>query len=231
MRKAILTIDDSPTSLTPDIIAFLQKNDLKCIFFCTGTQLSRLPERADQIVQSGFIIGNHSFTHRAFSTLSLKECVEEISLTEAEIDKVYQRNSIARSSRYFRFPYGDKGDLLRTEIQEELLSKSIQNISGLNITYSWFWENSLNSDFDSFWTFDTLDCKLSDGTSDFTPQEILDHIEDNNPPMGGNLSVGNSDEIVLMHDNPKTNERFPKYYEILIQRIEQKGIKFIRRAS
>lgn len=231
MRKAILTIDDSPTSLTPSIIAFLQKNNLKCIFFCTGTQLSRFPERADEIVQSGFTIGNHSFTHRAFSTLSFKECIEEISLTEAEIDKVYQRNSIVRSSKYFRFPYGDKGDLLRTKIQEELLRKSIQNLSGLNITHPWFWENSFNSDFDTFWTFDTLDYKLSDGTSDFTPQEIIDHIEDNNSLVGGNLSVGNSDEIVLMHDNPNTNERFPKYYEILIQRIEKKGIRFIRRVS
>ena len=230
MREAVLTIDDSPSPITEKILEFLRLRNIECIFFCIGTKLVKYPAVADLIVNSGFTLGNHSFSHSPFSKLTLSECEQEIFKTEELIDAVYDRNYKKRKAKHFRFPYGDKGGENRKSVQEILKKINFRGIERLKIKYDWYYQNSLDSDRDVFWTFDTLDYQLSDGVSEFTMEDLVSHLEGTSPDFGGVLRKGTSDEIVLLHDHENTEAIFPRYYEEIIKRIEEFRIKFRKRA-
>ena len=63
------------------------------------------------------IVGNHSYSHPAFSSLTMKESIEEIEKCESILEKLYQTSGIERVFRPFRFPYGDKGGGKKIMIQ------------------------------------------------------------------------------------------------------------------
>lgn len=109
-KTLYLTIDDSPTSGTEEILAFLKEKEISTVFFCRGDRLEKLPEIATKIVKSGHILGNHAYSHRHFSNLKLKDCFDEIVRTHHIIDNIYREASTIEYPKVFRFPYGDKGD-------------------------------------------------------------------------------------------------------------------------
>lgn len=228
VRKALLTLDDAPSSLTPEILGYLQERNIDAVFFCIGAQIAALPDIADQIVRAGFRIGNHGYTHRGFSTLGLAECREELVRTEEEIDKVHRRTGIARRQKIFRFPYGDKGGNQKDAIQEILASLGFTAMDELAIAYPWWAEHNLDRDLDFFWTIDTMDYKLLDPASPFTAEDLLAR-QDEEPVQGGSLNQGYSDELVLMHDHPASAAIFPGYYARLIEGIESRGLVFTKK--
>lgn len=226
MRQAVLTIDDSPSAITGEILEYLKSKDIDCIFFCVGNKLNEFPETADLIVQSGYTIGNHSLTHPHFSELTLDECDREIAETERIIESVHARNGIARKHRCFRFPYGDKGGDHRPAIQEILARHGFAGIQNLSITYPWYSKHFLDTDRDTYWTFDALDYRLTSKTAPLTMHELQDHLASTSPASGGLLNGGTSDEILLMHDHESTAALHPRYYEGIIERIEGFGVGF-----
>lgn len=225
MRRAILTIDDSPTVHTGRILEHLERRNLRALFFCIGERLDRFPRIADAILQAGHSIGNHSWSHRRFSELDLRDCCAEIDQTEDAIEQAHRRNGLARRSRRFRFPYGDKGGPRKEAIQTEIALRGFSPIAGLDIDHPWFHEASLDRDRDVFWTFDCLDYRLTSGAPRLAPDDILAHMDDPAPPSGSSLASGASDEIILMHDNPNTHALFPDYHERLIDAILAKDIE------
>ena len=229
MREAVLTIDDSPSAITEEILEFLKSKDIDCIFFCIGNRLVEFPETADLIVRSGFTIGNHSLAHPRFSELTLAECEREIAETETIVEAVYARNRIERRTKCFRFPYGDKGGDNRSRIQEILGRGKFTGIQNLSITYPWYSEHSLDTDRDVYWTFDALDYRLGSSHAPISMRELYEHLENTSPASGGILNGGASDEIVLMHDHETTAAIHPRYYEAIIQKIEAFGIKLRKR--
>lgn len=231
MRQAILTIDDSPSAITGGILEYLVSKDIDCLFFCIGNRLVEFPETADLIVQSGYTIGNHSLTHPHFSELSLTECEREIEQTERVIESIHARNAIAREHRFFRFPYGDKGGDNRSQIQEILARHGFAGLQNLSITYPWYSKHSLDTDHDTYWTFDALDYRLGSNAAPITMRELHDHLESTSPASGGILNGGTSDEILLMHDHETTAAIHPRYYEEIIERIEGFGIRFRKKGG
>lgn len=243
MRHALLTIDDSPGSLTPAILDHLATQDIRAVFFCIGEHLEAFPDQADLIVRAGHTLGNHSWSHPAFSGLTLADSITQIDRTEAAIDHVHSRTGIPRTHRVFRFPYGDKGGPLKDLLQAELARRSFQNPAalfpgnghntshapGLSITYPWYADTHLSTDLDWFWTFDTLDYRLTDSTVPLTLGDLLAHIADPAPAQGGSLSTGTSDHLVLMHDHPATHGLIPHYYRTLIGAIQATGTTFLPR--
>lgn len=227
-RLLALTIDDSPTPLTGELAAFLQEKNLDAVFFCIGERLDRFPRAADALVRAGFLLGNHGFSHTAFSQMTLEEGLAEITATETRIEEVYRRNNAVRRAQVFRFPYGDKGGDHRKELQEFLSRKGFRPLEGLEITYPWYREGSLATDRDVFWTFDTQDYRLTDGQGTFAAADLLAHLEDPAPAQGGTLAGGTSDEILLMHDNEHTAKVFPGYYREILRRVEALGLVFSR---
>jgi hypothetical protein len=73
-----LTIDDGPSADTGEKIRLLADHKIPAIWFCPGENLENYPETAMQLIESGHVIGNHSYAHPFFSALScgLRSCHE-----------------------------------------------------------------------------------------------------------------------------------------------------------
>lgn len=98
-----LTFDGSPNPPgTTNILDSLEYYGVLGTFFMEGKCLAEdktdIPER---ILEAGHSIGNHSYSHRDFSELSLDECIQEIEKTEKII---YKRLKLR--TKLFRPPNG-----------------------------------------------------------------------------------------------------------------------------
>lgn len=107
--ELLLTIDDSPSADTDRLTGFLAERDVFAILFCRGDRLSQNPDPVIRAIRKGFVIGNHAFSHRRFSSLSFAEGIEEIERTEALIDSAHAAAGVERPGKFFRFPYLDRG--------------------------------------------------------------------------------------------------------------------------
>ncbi len=96
-----LTFDDGPSEYTKDILTILEKYNIKATFFVIGENVSRYPEILKRISENGHIIGNHSFSHTRFTTLSEKIIEEELKKTN---EIIYKLTGV--SPTLFRPPYG-----------------------------------------------------------------------------------------------------------------------------
>lgn len=146
--KAYLTIDDSPTRHTDDLTDWLVARDIPATFFCIGSaykdmhvQCEGMEQNPDPIVraiQKGFLVGNHTWTHRRSSELSYEDVIDEIEKTEKMIERLYKQADKARPVKTIRFPHIDRGcggwvvDYNAAENHKETLEKLFTD--GLNIT-------------------------------------------------------------------------------------------------
>lgn len=81
-----LTFDDGPDAkLTPKILELLEKYDAKATFFVVGERVKRYPELVKKELAAGHEIGNHSFRHPAFETLSVNTIKNEMDQTQQVI--------------------------------------------------------------------------------------------------------------------------------------------------
>ncbi len=97
-----LTVDDSPSPHTPELLEILARYHVKATFFLIGKHIERYPDYAKAIVQQGHRIGNHSYSH----TRNLHETFfrDEVIRTEQLLSTLCA-SCTARQS-LFRFPYG-----------------------------------------------------------------------------------------------------------------------------
>ena len=63
MPKAYLTIDDSPSQHTIELVDFLSTCGIPAILFVRGALLEQNPAPIEYAIQKGLIIGNHSYAH------------------------------------------------------------------------------------------------------------------------------------------------------------------------
>lgn len=119
MPKAYLTIDDSPTRHTDDLTDWLAARGVPAVLFCIGSNYTDLhvacegieqnPDPIRRAIEKGFVIGNHTFTHRRSSEMPLADVVAEIEKTESLIDGLYRAAGRARPVKLVRFPHLDRG--------------------------------------------------------------------------------------------------------------------------
>jgi peptidoglycan/xylan/chitin deacetylase (PgdA/CDA1 family) len=102
-RKLIaLTFDDGPhPTITPQLIDLLKSKNAKATFFLIGPNVEKNPEIAKQIVDAGFEVGNHSWTHPTLSKLSDDKAREELTKTNDAI-----RQAAGTEVQVMRPPYG-----------------------------------------------------------------------------------------------------------------------------
>lgn len=229
MSRAVLTIDDAPTKITPKIIDYLQSKDIVPVFNFMGCKIDEYFEEAVYAVKSGITIGNHSFSHPHFSSISLKECRDEIRKTEQEIDRVYAFAGMERQHRVFRFPYGDNGGEQAALIQRMLKEDfHFEKLDDSEIKLPFWKEEHIDQAIDMKWTFDFVEYQMA-WENDFTWDTIMNHIHDKNPEMGGCLlGDKNTMNIILMHDMEETEAFMEKYYEKLIDYILSCGVEFVK---
>ena len=118
-RKAYLTIDDSPTKETDNLVDFLVARDIPATLFAIGSSykdmhvecegMEQNPAPIVRAIEKGMVIGNHTYSHRRSSELSFKEVVEEIEKNERLIDKLYREAGKTRPFKVLRFPHLDRG--------------------------------------------------------------------------------------------------------------------------
>lgn len=225
MNSALLTIDDFSSKNTPQIVDCLKEKSIKAIFFAIGMNVERYYEEAIYAVKNGMIVGNHSYSHPAFSSLTLQECIDEIEKCERVLDKLYKESGVERIYKPFRFPYGNKGGENKDALQKYFRENGFHKVDDTHITYSWWKENNLDTDIDTFWTFDFEEYVIRPG-SGFTKEFVWNKMHDTNPKLGAVLFAENNRHIILMHDHDETEQILPGYYKLFIEHLLEHGLVF-----
>lgn len=225
MNGGIMTIDDIPSKNTPAMVDYLKEKGICAMLFATGQNIGRYYQEAVYAVKSGMIVGNHSYSHPAFSALSLDACKEEIEKCEAILDQLYRDAGVIRKYRPFRFPYGDKGGKNKAALQQYLRERQFDKVDDAFIPYPWWRENQLDTDIDHLWTFDFEEYRIRPG-SDFTEKSVWEKMQDENPSQGAALLGENHRHILLMHAHDETEEMLPGYYRIFLDALMTKGFIF-----
>jgi peptidoglycan/xylan/chitin deacetylase (PgdA/CDA1 family) len=97
-----LTFDDGPApSVTPRLVRILVERHVPATFFMLGSRVRADPADARLVSRHGFVVGNHTWTHRALTTLGDDAVRAELSSTQRELDL----REVPRS-RLMRPPYG-----------------------------------------------------------------------------------------------------------------------------
>ena len=224
MIHAVLTIDDVSSENTPEIVDYLKGQGIRAVLFATGENVAKHYEEAKYAVKSGMIVGNHSDSHPRFSTITLKECVQEIEACERMLDQLYRDCGMARTYRPFRFPYGDKGGANKDGIQQYLRENGFDKLDDTRIPYPWWTECGLSADIDTFWTFDFEEYLIRPG-SGFTRESVWTKMHDLAPQQGAALLAGGR-HILLLHAHDETERMLPGYYRLFIDHLLEQGVAF-----
>lgn len=105
-KIAYLTFDDGPSlSVTPKILAILEKENIKATFFVIGKKVAENPELVKEEYEKGHYIANHGYDHNNANLYKSKEnFMMEIIKTDQEIGKAIGIENYC--SHVFRFPNG-----------------------------------------------------------------------------------------------------------------------------
>lgn len=225
MNSALLTIDDIASKNTPAIVDYLNEKNIKAILFATGVNVERYYEEAKYALKNGMIVGNHSYSHPNFSSLTMEECVEEIEKCDQILDKLYKDCGVERKYRPFRFPYGNKGGENKDALQKYFKENGFHKVDDTQLGYPWWKANKLNEDIDTFWTFDFAEWNIRKG-SGFTKEDVWKRMHDTNPADGAVLFAENNRHILLLHAHDETEELVPEYYKLFIEHLLENGVVF-----
>ena len=90
MSTAILTIDDIASGNTPAIVDYLNSKGITAVMFAVGVNVEKFYEEAIYALRNGMIVGNHSYSHPAFSKLTLEEAIADIERNEEVLNQLYR---------------------------------------------------------------------------------------------------------------------------------------------
>ncbi len=225
MNTVLLTIDDVPSRNTPAIVDELCARNITAIMFAVGMNVERFYDEAVYAVRKGMIVGNHSYSHAAFSSITLEEGIAEIEKCEAVLDRLYRDAGMERKHRLFRFPYGDKGGANKEALQRYLAQNGFDKVDDRHLSYDWWRENCLDRDIDTLWTFDFEEYRVQNDET-FTRDSVWEKMNDANPKLGAALYGENQRHILLMHAFDETEAVWPGYYRELLDALQQRGVTF-----
>lgn len=101
-KEVILSFDDGPhPTLSKKVVDMLERIGAKAHFFQLGQNVQVYPAVTKYIAAHGNSIGNHSWDHSDFKTLSFEQQLKQISDTNRMII-----NTIGWVDPFFRYPYG-----------------------------------------------------------------------------------------------------------------------------
>jgi len=239
-----VTIDDAPSSRMRKRVDYLFEKGIPALWFCRGDYIKQRFDDVVYALKKGYIIGNHSYSHPHFSSLSLRQIYQEIRKTDRIIQFAYEKANIIQYKKYFRFPYGDKGGLFFNEhygryegeglrrkmlIQKFLKTNGYSNPVIPEVTYPFYHKLGFSSDYDMFWTYDTMDWvieKKQHPSGIDSIEKILERMDKKSLRQRLGLTYRRSADIVLMHDHAKTTDVFPAIIKKLIaQNVEFKSVK------
>lgn len=214
MKKIILTMDDCPSNNFKEKLEYLSEKKITCFFFCIGSKIEINRDILIESIKKGYIICNHSFSHKSFSKLNLKIAKQEIIKTENLIDELYKDANIKRI-KYFRYPYGNKGItnyLIKTPFKFFSSKYLLLNIFLKKKGFKKLYLNKhilnflLNLDYDCYWTYDLEDWKIK--ILNYPKEYLVDKLD--------KLNKKKTREVVLIHDYDNNFEEFKYIIDHLI---------------
>lgn len=110
-KNIYLTIDDSPSANTDQLVDFLSARKIPALLFARGAFMENKDafQKIVRAIEHGFVIGNHSYAHERTSEIGFKNQTSQIAQTQVLIDRAYDEAGIQKPPRYFRFPHLDRG--------------------------------------------------------------------------------------------------------------------------
>ncbi|MFN8379826.1 MAG: polysaccharide deacetylase family protein [Anaerolineae bacterium] len=226
-KTLCLTIDDAPSETFLDKLDVLDRYGICAIWFCQGNLMEQRPNAVREAISRGHVIGNHSYTHASFEELTVDQGVAEITATDAIIDKLHDEAGRPRRYRYFRFPYGNKGNgpPSSPRNEPELLAKYRAYQECLrSLGYTALPSADPTGDVHWEWTFSTNDWSPfypDVALPDFTaPEQVLVATRD-----WSTAADEARTEIIIMHDTP--GQRAHQLFCDLVAELAGKGLPFI----
>ena len=231
-KHAYLTIDDAPSRDFEAKLDYLAARHIPAVWFCQGNLLEQHPAAALAAIRQGYILGNHTYDHPAFSGLSVTDGKAQIQRTDDIINALYREAGVTRPARFFRFPYGDKGGPARKdELQAFLRTRGHTQPAFPGITYAYYQQKGLLEDVDWYWTYDCMEWGLMHGdapSDDVAPfgintlEKVFARMDEDEPEGCRGLNYPGSEEIILLHDHAETSHVF----EAIVERLLAKGLRF-----
>ena len=104
-KRAFLTFDDGPSSVTNTILDTLKQQNVKATFFVLGSQVEKMPDVVKRIYDEGHYIANHGYSHVYENIYSSPQAVlDEYNMCNEAVKKAI--NVPEYNSHLFRFPGG-----------------------------------------------------------------------------------------------------------------------------
>ena len=123
-QKAIcLTWDDGPSVNTPTIMNALIENGGRGPFFVVGNRVDSYSQTLKDNYNAGNQIGNHSWSHPAFSSMSADAIKKEIKDTNSKIKSV-----IGKAPTISRTPYGITSSSVNAAVNMPIILWSIDTL-------------------------------------------------------------------------------------------------------
>ena len=107
-KRAFLTFDDGPSSVTNKILDILKQENIKATFFVLGSNVEAKPELVKRMYDEGHFVANHGYSH-IYSQIyaSPENVLNEYNQCNDAIKKAIGENEY--NSHLFRFPGGLAG--------------------------------------------------------------------------------------------------------------------------
>lgn len=225
MNTALLTIDDFSAKIVPAMVDYFKEKGINVLFFAEGQKVERFYEEAKYALKNGMLVGNHSYSHPAFSEISLEEGIAEIEKCEAILNKLYADCGVERKYRPFRFPFGNKGGDNKEGLQKYLKENGFHKVVDTHLDYPWWKQNGLATDIDTFWTYDFEEYRIHQDPT-FDKEYVWKKMQEKNPQYGAALFAENNRHIILMHAHDETEAIVPEYYKQFVERCLENGLVF-----
>ncbi|WP_160058068.1 LysM peptidoglycan-binding domain-containing protein [Alkalicoccus saliphilus] len=122
-KVVALTFDDGADGTNINsILDTLDLYDVKATFFLTGTGLKDHPQDIKRIADEGHQLGNHSYSHPDFRTLTASQIKSELDKTEA----LAKQETGESTKPIFRAPYGYTNDAVLAAVGTAGYTHTIQ---------------------------------------------------------------------------------------------------------
>lgn len=217
------------------MVDWLLSRGIHPVMFSCGA-FGRDPEAVAEVIRRGIVVGNHSFTHPAFSSLTEEACIAEIEQQETLLNEAYRLAGVERKYKLFRFPYLDKGGSNAAAVQRYLRSNGFVKVRDDAVCsgpYTW---SKGRENLDVVCSYDVAEYQLksSRALADqfYAPDKAL-NLEDAkrkmrtpNPRSGDYLFDGGT-HIILLHAHDDTEALFPGYYRELVEYMLDNGVEFL----
>lgn len=118
-RMVAITFDDGPEpGVTEQVLDVLKAYHVKATFFLIGNKAELYPHLVKRIINEGHVIGNHTYSHSIFNTIS---SVKKMSIELERTNQIlYQITGL--KIKMFRPPFGVTNPLIGASTRGRFLS-------------------------------------------------------------------------------------------------------------